>query len=91
MGEPDRVWDSAGVLDMSFPSTNVSVMSRTELKTLVDRCTPADKRFLLAYLRSKDPDFRRKLVMADRDIESGRGVRLRATRRGLVRLTRTVA
>ena len=46
-------------------------MSRTELKTLVDRCTPADKRFLLAYLRSKDPDFRRKLVMADRDIESG--------------------
>jgi hypothetical protein len=76
---------------MSFPSTNVSVMSRTELKTLVDRCTPADKRFLLAYLRSKDPDFRRKLVMADRDIEGGRGVRLRATRRGLVRLTRTVA
>ena len=76
---------------MSFASTNVSNMSRTELKTLVDRCTPADQRYLLAYLRSKDPDYRHKLAVADRDIEGGRSVRLRATRRGLVRLTRTVA
>ncbi len=76
---------------MSFASTNVSDMSRAELKTLVDRCTPADQRYLLAYLRSKDPDYRRKLAVADRDIEGGRSVRLRATRHGLVRLTRTVA
>jgi hypothetical protein len=32
----------AGRLDLSFASTNVSDRSRTELKTLVDRCTPAD-------------------------------------------------
>jgi hypothetical protein len=66
-------------------------MSRTELRTLVDRCTRADQRYLLAYLRSKDPDYRRKLTVADRDIGAGRSVRLRATRRGLVRLGRTVA
>ena len=48
---------------MSFASANVSDMSRTELKTLVDRCTRADQRYLLAYLRSKDPDYRRRLTV----------------------------
>ena len=76
---------------MSFASTNVSGMSRTELKTLVDRCTRADQRYLLACLRSKDPDYRHKLSVADRDIDAGRSVRLRATRRGLVRLGHAVA
>ena len=66
-------------------------MSRMELKTIVDRCTRADQQYLLAYLRSKDPDYRRKLAAADRDIDAGHSVRLRVTRRGLVRLGRTVA
>ena len=61
-------------------------MSRTELKSLVDRCTRADQRYLIAYLRTKDPDFRRKLSAADRDVDAGRSVRLRSTRRGLVRV-----
>ena len=60
-------------------------MSRAELKSVVDRCSPADQRYLLAYLRTKDPEFRRKLTTADREVSSGRGIRLRATRRGLVR------
>lgn len=61
-------------------------MSRTQLKTLVDRCTRADQRYLLAYLRTKDPEFRRKLGAADRDLVAGRSVRLRASRNGLVRV-----
>ena len=76
---------------MSFAATNVPGMSRMELKTIVDRCTRADQRYLLAYLRSKDPDYRHKLSVADRDIDAGRSVRLRATRRGLVRLGHAVA
>jgi len=76
---------------MSFAATNVPGMSRRELKTIVDRCTRADQRYLLAYLRSKDPDYRRELAAADRDIEAGRSRRLRATRRGSVRLGRAVA
>jgi hypothetical protein len=52
-------------------------MSRTELKNLVDRCTRADQRYLLAYLHSKDPDYRHKLTVADRDIDARRSVRLR--------------
>jgi hypothetical protein len=66
-------------------------MSRMELKSIVDRCTRADQRYLLAYLRSKDPDYRHKLAAADRDIDAGHSVRLRVTRRGLVRLGGTVA
>lgn len=61
-------------------------MSRTELKCLVDKCTRADQRYLLAYLRTKDPSFRRKLAAADHEVDAGRSVRLRATRRGLVRV-----
>jgi hypothetical protein len=61
-------------------------MSRNELKSLVDRCTRADQRYLLAYLRTKDPEYRRKLAAADREIDAGRRVRLRSTRRGLVRV-----
>ena len=61
-------------------------MSRAELKSLVDRCTRADQRYLIAYLRTKEPEYRRKLANADRDVDAGRGVRLRATRRGLVRV-----
>jgi hypothetical protein len=61
-------------------------MSRTELKSLVDQCTRADQRYLLAYLRTKDPAFRRKLAAADHEVDAGRSVRLRATRRGLVRV-----
>ena len=61
-------------------------MSRAELKSLVDRCTRADQRYLIAYLRTKEPESRRKLATADRDVDAGRGVRLRATRRGLVRV-----
>ena len=61
-------------------------MSRAELKSLVDRCTRADHRYLLAYLRTKDPDFRRKLIVADRDVDTGRSVRMRSTWRGLVRV-----
>lgn len=61
-------------------------MSRTELKSLVDQCTRADQRYLLAYLRTKDPDYRRKLTAANRDVAAGHGIRLRATRRGLVRV-----
>ncbi len=61
-------------------------MSRTELKSLVDRCTRADQRYLIAYLRTKDPEYRRKLSAADREVNSGRSVRLRSTRRGLVRV-----
>jgi len=53
---------------------------------MVDRCTRADQRYLLAYLRTKDPAFGRKLADADRKIDGGRVVRLRATRRGLVRV-----
>ncbi len=60
-------------------------MSRTELKSLVDRCTRADQRYLIAYLRTKEPEYRRKLTTADREVEAGRSVRLRTTRRGLVR------
>ncbi len=62
-------------------------MSRPELKAVVDRCTPSDQRYLLAYLRSKDPAFQRKLAAADREMDAGRKVRLRATRRGVARLT----
>ena len=61
-------------------------MSRTELKSLVDRSSPADQRYLLAYLRTKNPDYGRKLAAADREVAAGRSVRLRATRRGLVRV-----
>jgi hypothetical protein len=61
-------------------------MSRAELKSIVERCTPADRRYLLACLRAKEIDFRRKLSAADRELDAGRGVRLRATRRGLVRV-----
>lgn len=61
-------------------------MSRTELKSLVDQCTRADQRYLIAYLRTKDPDYSKKLGAADREVASGRSVRARATRRGLVRL-----
>ncbi len=61
-------------------------MSRTELKSLVDQCTRADQRYLLAYLRTKDPDYRKKLGAADREVAAGRSIRVRATRRGLVRL-----
>jgi hypothetical protein len=61
-------------------------MSRTELKSLVDRCTRADQRYLLAYLRTKDSDYRRRLSAADREANAGRVVKLRATRRGLVRI-----
>ena len=61
-------------------------MSRNELKSLVDRCSRTDQRYLLAYLRTKDPAYRRKLATADRDVALGRDVRLRATRRGLVRV-----
>ncbi|OHE77570.1 MAG: hypothetical protein A3G75_14990 [Verrucomicrobia bacterium RIFCSPLOWO2_12_FULL_64_8] len=61
-------------------------MSRTELKSIVDRCTRADQRYLLAYLRSKDPDYRRKLAAADRMLDAGRGIRFRTVRRGLVRV-----
>ncbi|MBI5766161.1 MAG: hypothetical protein HZA93_00075 [Verrucomicrobia bacterium] len=61
-------------------------MSRTELKSFVDKCTRADQRYLIAYLRTKDPEYRRKLADADRDVDTGRSVRLRATRRGLVRV-----
>jgi hypothetical protein len=61
-------------------------MSRTELKSPVDKCTRADQRYLIAYLRTKDPEFRRELANADHDVDAGRSVRLRATRRGLVRV-----
>jgi hypothetical protein len=61
-------------------------MSRTELKSIVDRCTRADQRYLLAYLRTKDPRFQRKLKESDREVDAGQKVRLRATRRGLVRV-----
>ena len=61
-------------------------MSRTELKSLVDHCTRADQRYLIAYLRTKDPEYRRKLATADREVNAGRSVRLRSTRRGLVRV-----
>ncbi len=61
-------------------------MSRAELKALVDRCSRADQRYLLACLRSKDSGYRRKLATADRELDAGRKVRLGATRRGLVRL-----
>jgi hypothetical protein len=61
-------------------------MSRTELKSLVDQCTRADQRYLIAYLRTKEPEYRRKLGSADRDMDAGRNVRLRATRRGLLRM-----
>jgi len=61
-------------------------MSRSELKSLVDHCTQADQRYLLAYLRTKDPEYRRKLAVADRGVDTSRKVRLRATRRGLVRV-----
>lgn len=61
-------------------------MSRTQLKVMVDRCTRADQRYLLAYLRTKDPEYRRKLAAADGEADSGLRVRLRATRRGLVRV-----
>jgi hypothetical protein len=60
-------------------------MSRTELKSLVDRCTRADQRYLIAYLRTKEPEYRRKLTTADREVDAGRSVHLRTTRRGLVR------
>ncbi len=55
-------------------------MSRAELKTLVDRCTKNDRRFLLACLRTKDPEYQRKLSDADRELAAGRSVRLRVTR-----------
>ena len=61
-------------------------MSHNELKAIVDRCTAPDRRFLLAYLRSKEPDYRGKLSAVDRELDKGRGVRLRATRHGLVRM-----
>jgi len=60
-------------------------VSRSELKAVVDRCSRAEQRYLLAYLRSKEADYGRKLGAADRELESGRGIRLRVTRRGLVR------
>ncbi|HEY8933240.1 MAG TPA: hypothetical protein VIM44_08015 [Rariglobus sp.] len=56
-------------------------MSRAELKALVDSCSSTDRRYLLAYLRTKDPAYRRKLTEADREIEAGRSVRLRIPRR----------
>ena len=62
-------------------------MFRTELKSLVDRCTRSDQRYLLAYLGTKDPAYRRELATADRDVAVVGGVRLRATRSGLVRVT----
>jgi hypothetical protein len=61
-------------------------MSRTELRSLVDQCTRADQRFLSAYLRTKNPAYRRKLANANRDGDAGRSARLRVTRRGLVRV-----
>jgi len=61
-------------------------MSRTELKSLVNRCTRADQRYLIAYLRTKDPEYRRKLTAADHEMDTRRSVRLRATRRSLVRV-----
>ncbi|MBI2510824.1 MAG: hypothetical protein HYV96_02495 [Opitutae bacterium] len=63
-------------------------MSRSELRAVVDRCSPADQRYLLAYLRSKEPEFRHRLTSGDEQISLGRNVRLRATKRGLVRSTR---
>ncbi len=61
-------------------------MSRSELRAVIDGCKPSDQRFLLAYLRSKAPDYRRKLTLGDQLIDSGRKVRLRATRRGFTRV-----
>jgi hypothetical protein len=61
-------------------------MSRNELKAIIDRCTATDRRFLLAYLRSKEPGYRGKLSAVDRELDEGRGVRLRATRHGLMRI-----
>jgi hypothetical protein len=61
-------------------------MSLAELRAVIDGCKPSDQRFLLAYLRSKAPDYRRKLNSGDQLIDSGRKVRLRATRRGLTRV-----
>ena len=60
-------------------------MSRAELKAVIDGCKPSDQRYLLAYLRSKAPEYRRKLTSGDLLIDSGRKVKLRATRRGLTR------
>ena len=67
--------------------TNPPCMTRTELKSFVDRCTRADRRYLLASLKTKAPAYRTKLVKADREVEAGRSVRLRSTRRGLARVT----
>lgn len=61
-------------------------MSRAQLKAVIDGCKPSDQRYLLAYLRSKALDYRRKLTSGDRLIDSGHKVRLRATRRGLTRV-----
>ncbi len=55
-------------------------------QTTLDRCTRADQRYLLADLRSKDADYRGRLAAADHEVTAGRGVRLRSTRRGLVRI-----
>jgi hypothetical protein len=55
-------------------------MSRAELKALVDSCSSTDRRYLLAYLRTKDPAYRRKLTEADRAIDAGKSVRLRTSR-----------
>lgn len=61
-------------------------MSRAELRAVIDGCKPSDQRYLLAYLRSKAPEYRHKLTSGDQLIDSGRKVKLRATRRGLTRV-----
>lgn len=61
-------------------------MSRAELRAVIDGCKPSDQLYLLAYLRSKAPEYRRKLTAGDWHINSGRKVRLRTTRRGLTRV-----
>ena len=43
-------------------------MTRTELKSFVDHCTRADRRYLLASLKTKAPAYRTKLVKADREV-----------------------
>jgi len=52
---------------------------------VIEGCTRSDQRYRLACLCTKDPDGR-IIAAADRDLDAGRSVRLRDTRRELVRV-----
>lgn len=68
-------------------------MSRTELKKIVDRSSPADRLFLTAYLHHlatrEDPVLQADLAAAHTEIERGDKIDLRQLKQLDLMLTKT--